>query len=52
MKCWTEYLDENCGDVWHCLNPSSEIVVESGYDNDYKRHHETNAASSELGDLH
>ena len=52
MKCWTEYLDENFGDVWHCLNPSSEIIVESGYDKDYKHHHETNAASSELDDLH
>ena len=52
IKCWTEYQDENFGDVWHCLNPSPEVIVESEYDNDYKRHHETIAASNELGNLH
>ena len=55
MKCWTEYPDEKFGSVWHCLNPSSQIIMESGCDNDYKRHHGshvTKAASSELGDLH
>ena len=55
MKCWAEYPDEKFADVWHCLNPSSQIILESGCDNDYKRHHGshvTNAASSELDDLH
>ena len=34
---------------------STQNILESGCDNDYKRHHGshvTNAASSELGDLH
>ena len=47
MKCWAEYLHE--------LNPSSQIILESGCDKDCKHHngsHVTNAASSELGDLH
>ena len=55
MKCWAEYLDEKCADVWHCLNPLSQTILESGCDSDYKRHHGshvTNAASSELGGLH
>ena len=55
MKCWADYLDEKFADVWHCLNPLSQIILESGCDNDYKRHHGshvTNAASSELRDLH
>ena len=55
MKCWAEYLDQKFGDVWHCLNPSSQIILESRCDNDYKRHrhsHVATAASSELGDLH
>ena len=55
MKCWAEYLDEKFANVWHCLNPLSHNILESGCDNDYKRHHGshvTNAASSELGDLH
>ena len=37
------------------LNPSSQIILEHGCDNDYKRHHGshvTNATGSELGDLH
>ena len=50
-----EYLEKKFGDVWHCLNMSSHIILESGCDNDYKRHHGshvTNPAISELGDLH
>ena len=55
MKCWPEYLEEIFGDVGHFLNPSSQIILDSGCDKDYKRRrgsHVNNAASSEVGDLH
>ena len=48
------YVEEKFGDVWHCLNPSFWSILESGCDNDYKGHRDsnvTNATSSEL-DLH
>ena len=55
MMCWAEYQGEKFPDVSHCLNLLPQIILESGCDNDYKCHHGsrvTNAASSELGDLH
>ena len=30
MKCWAEYLDEKFGDVYHYLNPSSQIIWRAG----------------------
>ena len=54
MKCWAENLEGKLEDVWHCLNYSSQIISESGCDNDYKHRcgsHISNAAGDELGDL-
>ena len=45
------WVSRKFGDVWHCLSSPSQIILESWFDNDYKRHHGshvTNAAISEF----
>ena len=39
LTCWAEHQEKKFGDVWHCLSPPSQIILESECDNKYKCHH-------------
>ena len=55
QKCWEEYPLEKMESVWSCLYGSFSGILETGGDNDFKRHRGSRSAhrlSSEHGDLH
>ena len=55
QKCWEEYPLEKMESVWSCLYGSSSGILETGGDNDYKRHRgsrSVDSLSSEHSDLH
>ena len=55
QKCWEEYPLEKTESVWSCLYGSFSGILETGGDNECKRHRGSRSAhslSSEHGDLH
>ena len=50
-KCRATCLEEKFGGVWHCLNLSSKIILESGCGNDYRpvKSHASRVRHTHLG---